>query len=144
MYWDSALWFTLLVGFLAMEANTVSLVSIWFAVGALGALIASLLSVGIGWQVGIFFALSLLLLMSLGPILRKYLKPKRIRTNVDAVMGSCGYVTEPVDNLIPTGRVKLGGMSWAARSESGAQIPQGTKVQVVRVEGVKVVVEPVK
>ena len=144
MYWDTTIWFVLIGVFLSVEANTVGLVSIWFAVGALGAMVARLLGAEVWLQLVLFFGISVLLLAMLGPVVRKYLKPKLIRTNVDAVVGSRGYVTEPIDNLVPTGRVKLGGMSWAARSDSGEEIPEGTEVEVVRIEGVKAFVKPVR
>ena len=64
------------------------------------------------------------------------------KTNVDSVIGAEGYVTEAIDNLSYTGRVKLGGITWAARSTSGAGIPVGTLVKVERIEGVKVFVSP--
>ena len=64
------------------------------------------------------------------------------KTNVDSVIGAEGYVTEAIDNLSYTGRVKLGGFTWAARSTSGAGIPVGTLVKVERIEGVKVFVSP--
>lgn len=144
MYWDTVIWFGLMVAFLVMEANTVSLVTLWFAVGALVALVASLLGGALWLQIVLFFVISLVLLAALAPFVRKVLKPRVTSTNVDAVVGTRGYVTEDVDNLIPTGRVKLGGMSWSARSESGAMIPKDTEVQVVRIEGVKVFVKPIK
>lgn len=143
MYWDTGTWFTLMLVFLVMEAQTVGMISLWFAVGSLTAMVASLLGAAVWLQVALFFAVSLVLLALLAPVLRKFVRPRRVRTNVDAVVGTRGYVTENVDNLIPTGRVKLGGMSWAARSESGAEIPVDTQVEVVRVEGVKVFVKPV-
>ena len=58
------------------------------------------------------------------------------------MIGAEGYVTEAIDNLSYTGRVKLGGITWAARSTSGAGIPVGTLVKVERIEGVKVFVSP--
>lgn len=144
MYWDTVIWFGLMVAFLVMEANTVSLVTLWFAVGALAALAASLLGGALWLQIVLFFVISLVLLAALAPFVRKVLKPRVTSTNVDAVVGTRGYVTEEVDNLIPTGRVKLGGMSWSARSQSGQAIPKDTEVEVVRIEGVKAFVKPIQ
>ena len=79
----------------------------------------------------------------LRPLVRKILRPGISRTNVDAVVGSQGFVTEAIDNLAASGQVKLGAMPWTARSTSGDPIPAGTKVSVDRVEGVKVYVTPV-
>ena len=55
-----------------------------------------------------------------------------------------GLVTAPIDNVTAQGQVKLGAMTWTARSESGEPIPEGTLVKVVRIEGVKAIVSPVK
>ena len=134
------LWAILAAVFLVLEAGTVALVSIWFAVGALAALVAAVLGAAMWLQVTVFLAVSVLLLA----LLWKKVRTKAIgtKTNVDSVIGTEGYVTEPIDNVSYTGRVKLGGITWAARSTSGAPIDAGTLVKVDRVEGVKVFVSP--
>ena len=75
-------------------------------------------------------------------MLRKY--TKTTKTNVDSIPGTQGLVTESIDNVAYQGQVKLGAMTWTARSSSGAPISAGTQVVVDRVEGVKVFVSPVK
>ena len=144
MYWDEALWFSLMVVVLIVEANTAALVSIWFAGGALVAMVGSLLGAEVWLQGVLFFVVSGATLGLLAPIVRRYIKPRIVRTNVDAMVGKQGYVTEKVDNLLPTGQVKLSGMPWTARSENGQQIPEGTLVEVVRIEGVKAFVKIVE
>ena len=140
MNFMAILWFVLMCVFLAMEASTVSLVSVWFAAGSLSALVVSLLS-GPEWlQILVFFVVSIVTLASLRPILRKYFTPKLHKTNVDAVVGASGKVVEAIDNIQSAGRVKIGGMEWAARSSDGEAIPVGTIVAVDRIEGVKVFV----
>ena len=141
---DTLLWLGLMVLFLIMEANTVSVVSIWFAVGALAALVASLLGGQLWLQTVLFFAVSAGLLACLRPVAKKYFKPKLTKTNVDAVIGTQGYITHAVDNLNGKGQVKLGAMEWTARSTDGNPIPQGTLVKVDRIEGVKAFVTPVE
>ena len=137
------LWLGLLVVFLLAEGATVALVSVWFAAGSLAALIAALLGSPFWLQLVLFVGVSVALLAMLRPWVRKYLRPRISRTNVDAVVGSQGFVTEAIDNLAASGQVKLGAMPWTARSASGDPIPAGTKVSVDRVEGVKVYVTPV-
>ena len=140
MNYMAIFWFVLMCVFLVMEANTVSLVSVWFAAGSLAALIVRLLS-GHPWlQAFVFFVVSVVTLAALRPVLRKYFTPKLHKTNVDAVVGATGKVIEPIDNIQSIGRVKIGGMEWSARSSSGERIPEGTIVLVDRVEGVKVFV----
>lgn len=143
MVWAAVLWFVLMVVFLAMESSTVSLVSIWFAAGSLVAMIAALLGAEIWLQIVLFVAVAVVLLASLRSVVRKYITPKLVSTNVDAVIGKTGPVLEAVNNIQGTGRVKLGGMEWSARSTENTTIEEGTLVKVDRVEGVKVFVTPV-
>ena len=141
---DKFIWLALMVVFMLAEATTVTTISLWFAGGALAALITSILG-GPAWlQVVVFFAISGVLLAALRPLVKKHFTPKLTRTNVDAVVGTQGYVMTAIDNLAAQGQVKLGGMEWTARSSDNNPIPEGTLVQVDKVEGVKVFVSPVK
>ena len=142
MMWNCLLWLGLLVLFLVAAGASVALVSVWFAAGSLVALIAALLGGPLWLQILLFVAVSLGLLAMLRPFVRKYLRPRISRTNVDAVVGTQGFVTEAIDNVAASGQVKLGAMPWTARSTSGEPIPTGTRIRVDRVEGVKVYVSP--
>ena len=144
MYIAAMFWLALMVLFIIMEANTISLVSLWFAIGALASVIAALLGAEIWLQVVLFFGVSALTLGCIRPLLKKYVKPKIVPTNVDAIIGTTGYVTEDIDNLAAAGQVKLGGMPWSARSSNGDSLPVGTLVQVDRIEGVKAFVSAVE
>ena len=144
MNWEILIWFGIMLGFMVVEvACLLHLVSIWFAAGALVAMIAAALHASVVVQIVLFFAVSAVLLISLWPFTRKFLKPKLAKTNVDAVLEQQGHVTEAIDNIDATGQVKLGGMYWTARSVSGERISKGTLVRVERIEGVKVFVSPV-
>ncbi len=144
MNWAAIFWLVLMVVFLIAEASTVTLVSLWFAAGALAAMLISLLQGGIWLQIAAFLAVSAILLTALRPLVRKYLTPKLTATNVDSVIGSTGRVIDAIDNVSAAGQVKLGAMFWTARSTSGDPIPAGTLVTVDRVEGVKVFVTTVE
>ena len=135
-------WLVLMVAFLAAEAATVTLVSLWFAAGALVALVAALLGGPLWLQVTLFLAVSAVLLALLWPLVRKYFTPKLEKTHLDSVIGTTGLVTIAIDNVAAAGEVKLGAMVWTARSSSGAPIPQGTLVRVDKIEGVKAFVSP--
>ena len=137
-------WFALLVVFLLAEAATVTMVSLWFAAGALAAVAVCLLGGGIWLQAGTFFVVSAILLTALRPIARKHFTPKLVKTNVDSVIGAKGLVTGAIDNVKAQGQVKLGAMEWTARSSSGEPIAEGTLIRVDKVEGVKVFVTPVE
>ena len=144
MNWAAIIWLAfLVVFFIAETACPIHLVSIWFAAGALVAAVASLLGAAVWLQILLFLAGSGILLASLWPITRKFLNPAHAATNVDAVIGMEGYITDAVDNLNAAGKAKLGGMEWTARSADDTHIPVGTRVKVVRIEGVKAIVEPV-
>lgn len=142
MNWHAIFWLAAMVVFILMEASTVTLVSIWFAAGALAAIVVALLGGGIGLQVGVFLVVAVLLLASLRTVVRKYIQPKIVPTNVDSVIGSVGVVTAAVNNVAAQGQVKLGGMEWTARSTAGETLAEGTLVRVDRIEGVKVFVSP--
>jgi membrane protein implicated in regulation of membrane protease activity len=144
MNWAAVIWLVLLVGFLLVEAATVTMVSLWFAAGALTALLVSLVSKAVWLQVTVFILVSAIMLSALRPLVRKYVTPKITKTNVDAVIGSTGLVTVAIDNVSAVGQVKLGAMTWTARSTNGENIPEGTLVQVDRIEGVKAFVSPVQ
>ena len=136
-------WLILMVVFIFAESNTVALVSLWFALGSLTALIAAMLGAPVWAQLLLFFGVAAVTLACLRPLLKKYIKPKIVPTNVDAIVGTTGYVTADIDNLNAQGQVKLGGMPWTARSSNGEPLPAGTLVQVDRIEGVKAFVSVV-
>ena len=144
MNWAAIFWLVMIVVFLLAEAATVTLVSTWFAIGSLAAMLVSLLKAPVWFQISLFVIVSAICLTALRPLVRKHIKPKLTKTNVDAVVGSTGLVTVAIDNVTAAGQVKLGTMEWTARSESGEPIPQGTLVKVVRIEGVKAIVTTVR
>ena len=142
MHISAYVWLVLLILFLMAEGATVALVSVWFAAGALAAVIAALLGASIAVQLALFLVVSVALLAMLRPILKRYVNPKIQKTNADSLIGKECVVTEPIDNLKACGRVKVGGMTWSARSASGEDISVGTVVKISRIEGVKLFVKP--
>ena len=144
MNWEAIFWLIAMVIFIAAEAMTVSLVSLWFAVGALGAIIVALTGGGLTFQVTVFLALAVVLLLSLRGIVRKHFTPRITKTNVDSVIGATGVVVTPVNNIAALGQVQIGGVEWSARSSDNSHIPAGTLVKVEKIEGVKVFVTAVK
>lgn len=136
-------WLVLLLIFAASEAVTVGLTSIWFAAGALAALIAALLGGALWIQIALFLAVSVLCLLAVRPLAKKHLNNKVEATNADRAIGQEAQVTEDIDNIHGKGAVTIRGVAWTARSEDGGPIAAGTMVKVLRIEGVKVFVEPV-
>ena len=139
----SAIWLMILVVLVAGEAITVGLTFIWFAAGALGALLVAVLGGPVWLQVVVFLALSTLTLVLVRPAAAKLLTPGISPTNADRVLSQIALVTEEIDNIAETGQVKLFGQVWTARSENGEVISVQSRVRILRIEGVKVFVKPI-
>ena len=138
------IWMGLLLVFGAGEAITVGLTSIWFAAGALAALICSMAGGNMALQIILFFVVSALSIAAFRPIAQKYIYNKVEPTNVDSIIGREVLVTEKISNLQAAGAVSISGLTWSARSADNVDIPSGTLVRILRIEGVKVFVEKVK
>lgn len=137
-------WIGVAVLFAVIEAVTMGLTTIWFSAGAVAACIASLLGAPVIVQVLVFLAASILLLYYTKPLAEKKLKIGSEKTNVEALAGQIGIVTE---DIIPynTGQVKVNGQIWTAVADDReAAITKETEVRILRVEGVKLIVTPVK
>ena len=139
----SVVWLVLLILFAVVEALTVGLVSVWFAAGALVALLSTYFTGNVWVQIVLFLLVSIATMAVLRPLARKYVLPTVVPTNADRVIGQEAVVTEGIDNLTGKGAVVVFGVAWTARSEDGSPIPEGTRVTVKRIEGVKLFVSPV-
>ncbi len=134
-------WLVVLIVTIAIEVGTLGLTSIWFAGGALAALIVAVFSLPVWLQILIFFVVSLLLLVFTRPIAVKYFNKDRVRTNVESMVGRQAIVISEIDNLQGIGQVTVGGQEWSARSEDDkVNMAVGTVVVVVAVSGVKLIV----
>ncbi len=140
---DAIFWIAALILFVVVEAVTVGLASIWFAIGALAALICALLHGPVWLQVVWFLAVSLATLILTRPMVKKYMKGKVVPTNADRNIGRTAAVIERIDNLAGTGAVRIDGVTWTARSADENQtIEAGAMVTVREIRGVKLVVVP--
>lgn len=135
------LWIVIFAAALIIEAASFALVSIWFAAGALGALIAAAVGAPFWLQLIIFGILAGLLLVFTRPLLKKLFPHKFIPTNSELEVGKTAVVIEDIDNETGKGRVKLGGVNWAAVSADGEKISAGTTVTVKEIRSAKLVVE---
>ena len=135
------MWLGLMLLFLMLEGATAAVTSLWFVAGALAAMVVAIFNGAVWLQVLVFAVVSVTLLLLLRPLVRKYIEPKKAKTNIDSLIGSTGLVLEDIDNITATGKVKLGGMEWSARSETGEKIEKDAIVTVIRIEGVKVFVK---
>lgn len=133
-------WGILFLMFVLVETFTVQLVSIWCGAGSVGAIVASLLGASFQIQILVFTLVSVILILCTRPLVKKMQKNKLIATNADALIGQQAIVTEDIENIAGTGRVKVGGQSWAAKCEIDEKIPCGTVVNIHSIEGVKLIV----
>ncbi len=134
-------WAAAIIIFGIAEAVTVQLVSIWFLVGAIAALITALCGASPVIQIIVFIAVSVLALVITRPLVKKYITPKRENTNADRVIGQTGIVTQDIDNIKATGQVKVDGKFWTARSFDNSVIPAEREVIIDKIDGVKLIVK---
>ena len=136
------IWLIAFVALLVIEAVVPGLISIWFALGALAALVAALLHAPLWLQIVWFLLVSIAALVLTRPLAAKYVNSRTQPTNADALLGREGIVTETVDNLRGTGAVKLDGKVWTARAADGERrFEAGSVVKIDRIEGVKLIVK---
>ena len=136
-------WLALVILFGIAEAATLGLTSIWFALGALGAMLTALLGGPLPVQIAVFVILSAVTVWLTRGWGQKRFNESREPTNADRILGQRCCVLEDIDNDRGTGAVKADGKMWTARSVTGAVIPAGSTVTVRSIEGVKVLVTPV-
>ena len=139
------IWLALFVIMLIIEAAEPALVSIWFAFGAVVALIVSFIP-GVAWWIEliVFVVISASTLIALRPIIRRYIKQNTYRSNVDAYAGKRGIVVEDIEFLKP-GYVKIGDVKWQAIPVNEKdKIPNQSIVEVVTVNGNKLIVRKVE
>ena len=135
-------WAALIVVFLIVEGLTAGLASIWFALGAIAALISVFLGAPVWLQITLFIAVSTVTMIFTRPLARKYVNKRTQPTNADRVIGKNVTVTERIDNLAGKGYVAADGRLWPARSKTGEPIERDTIAVVRAIEGIKLIVEP--
>lgn len=138
-------WIAVIVVAVLLEATSpIQLVSIWAAVGGVAALILFFCGVPVWVQVIVFFAVTLLMIALTRPLAKKLTKFAKTPTNADMNIGKVGKVTKIVDEELGIFRVRVENNDWSATTEAKSTLPVGSEVSVLRIEGVKLIVEPVK
>ena len=137
------LWLAAAIILAIVEANTVQLVSIWFAVGALAAMVPAIIGMDFTAQFAVFTVVSILVLAITRPFVKKKLTVQKTETNSRALIGKVPKVIQPIDNLQSQGRVMVEDMDWSARSENGEPIDVGEEVLIKEIQGVKLIVEKI-
>lgn len=134
-------WLAMIVVAVVVEAMTNQLVSIWFVLGGIAALIGNLCGAPVYVQWILFVVVSALALVCTRPFVRKLTRFRRQDTNAGRCVGQIAVVTQEINNTAAAGQAKVLGSIWTARSARGTVIPAGTEVVVRAIEGVKIIVE---
>lgn len=137
----TTIWIAAIIIFGVAEAATAGLTSIWFVLGSVAGLIAAVCGGPVWLQVGLFFAVSIAALAFTRPLVAKLMKKDIKPTNADRVLNNVGRVTERIDNALPSGAVYIDGKTWTARSADGEVIEPDAAVRILRMEGVKLIVQ---
>ena len=134
-------WLVIAVVLGIFEAATVALVSIWFAIGAVAAMVPAYFNVPFWVQILVFILVSALCFVFTRPFFKKIIRVNKQPTNVDRLVGQEGVATDDIENIECRGKVFIPGLTWSARSETGELIPQGAVVTVKKIEGATLVVK---
>lgn len=138
-------WLIAIIVFLVVELSTVTLTSIWFAAGALAAMLVAMFNGHLVVQVVAFLIVAFGLLYATKPWSKKFIDTKKVNTNADRAIGQEVRVAERVSNLDQTGKAIVHGMEWTVRTEDdNIIIERGELVRVLRIAGVKLIVERVE
>ena len=139
------IWLIIFIIMLAAEILTATaLVSIWFALGALAALVIYAIGFGFIVQLIVFIAVSIVLLILTKPFVKKVIKPGYTPTNTDRLLGEICIVVEDIDDLGTKGSVVIDGKEWSALSDNGKPIVSGSRAKVTDIRGVKLVVHSIE
>ena len=136
-------WIIAMVVCLVIEAVTVGIVSVWFAIGALFAMVTAMLGANLWVQITVFLVVSAIALYFTRPLVKKFVNNKVEPTNADMLIGKECRVVETIDNLSGTGAAYVDGKTWTARTVDEEIIPEGQLVKAERIEGVKLIVSKI-
>ncbi|MBQ3501748.1 MAG: NfeD family protein [Oscillospiraceae bacterium] len=128
-------WLIIAVVLGVIEAVTVTLVSVWFAIGAIAAIIPAYFGVPLWGQILVFLAASAIAFAFTKRFFKDIVKVKKQPTNSDSLIGTDGIVTSEINNLEGTGKVYISGLTWSAKASDGDIIPEGAVVTVEKIEG---------
>ena len=142
MWFDTILWLAAIVAFIAVEAATTALVSVWFAIGAAAAMLTSFFTPSLGIQAAVFAVVSAIALAVMVPTLARHRQGHKppVTNGSPLTIGKQGTVLAAIEPGLP-GRVRVDGLDWQARAETA--IPQGARICVADVDGAVLLVVPV-
>ena len=140
---DHWVWVALVIIFALIEVFTLGLTTVWFAIGALVMVFLSLLPIKLPVQILIFLVISAVLLIFTRPLAIKKFRIGKEKTNVESLAGKHALVMKKISEF-EKGEAKVNGQIWSARTEGNSEIAEGTKCEIIRVEGVQLIVKPVQ
>ncbi len=125
-----------------LEIITVGFLVFWFGIGALFAMIVSFFTNNIIIQTTVFLISSTALLFLTKPFVKKITKTDKVQTNAYSIIGKTAIVTKEIDSSKNLGQIKINGETWTAKSINNETISEGSEVEIVQIDGVKVIVKP--
>lgn len=134
-------WLIAAIVFGILELITTSIFSIWFVFGAVVAMITALFNAPVLFQIIVFIVVSAVSLLFTRPLAAKYLNSKTIKTNVDSLVGRTLIAKTEINNLKMSGKADLDGTTWIVVSDDDSVIAAGEEIEVVKVEGAKLIVK---
>lgn len=138
------IWLIIAILFFILEMMGPGFLLFWVGVGALIAMIVSLFVDNIAIQIGVFTLSSIALLFCTRPFVKKFTKNDSTVTNANSIIGKNGIVTKQIDSLKGTGQIKIDGETWSAKCSKNEIIEEGIEVTVLKINGVKAIVEKTK
>jgi len=138
------IWMAIAAFFVIAEIFTMGFFLLWFGVGAALAGVLALLGLGMGWQLGAFVVVSLVLFVISRRFAERFTKKQPPGIGADRFIHKKGVVIEQIDNIKNTGRVRIGKDEWRADSGTDEVIPVGKTVEVTSVDGTHLVVKIIK
>ncbi len=133
------IWFAVILIAAFIEITTMDLTSVWFSIGAVISFIMAIMNVALFWQVAAFIVVSTILLLSVRPLVKNYFRTNIVGTNADALVGKVATCTKPI-KVSERGQVKIDGQYWSAITSEGDRIEEGDKVEILAIEGNKLIV----
>ena len=130
--------------FFIIEIATVGFLIFWLGIGALLAMLTSFITNNLVLQTVVFVVSSAILIPLTKPLVDKFINKKTVPTSSYSLIGKQGIVIADINSLEATGLVKVNGETWSAKSDSGEPISKDTQIEVLAIDGVKVIVKPIK
>lgn len=137
------IWLILAGLFLIIEIFTLGFLVFWLSIGALLTMFVSFFTKNLIIQMSVFVVSSTILIFATKPFVKKFTEnSQQIKTNVYYLIGKIGIVTKEINPIHSTGQIKVNGELWSAISKDEQTIPKGTEIEILEVNGVKVIVAP--